>query len=372
MQILSTSIEEAYDRGTRWSFPRYNPGDFPCVPIRIPVFTDALSRGFNGRLQVDSLWKCGFGTADVYDCQVRYSEMQQMDKAGQVNKQLTNTCRTLRISDDDFQKIQSLVYEKAGINLHDGKKSLVQSRLSKIIRRKGLEGFREYYNLIVRDQSGNHLVELLDAITTNHTYFFREDAHLQWLSDTILPDILRLPDVQRDGEVRIWSAGCSTGEEPYTLAIHILERCNFPARYRLKVLATDLSTKVIRIADRGEYPEERLQQVPASIRQRYFNRVRTEEGTSYYRVNKEVRNQITFRKFNLLSPFPFRKGFDVIFCRNVMIYFDREVQQRVVSKFVQAIKPGGYLVVGHSESLSGVEHPLKYIGPTVYKKSSAD
>lgn len=273
----------------------------------------------------------------------------------------------LQITETEFQKIRTLVYEKAGINLHTGKKSLVQARLGKIIRRRGLGGFRKYFDLIEQDKSGNLLVELLDAISTNHTYFFREDDHLNWLSDRIIPEILELSPSPRE-EVRIWSAGCSTGEEPYTLAIHLKEESTLPKNLRLKILATDLSTKVIQIADRGEYAEEKLKKIPSHMRERYFTRVNNGHSEGYHQVVPAVRNLITFRKLNLLSPFPFRKQFDVIFCRNVMIYFDREIQQQVVNKFAEVIKPGGYMVVGHSESLSGVTHPFRYIAPTVYRK----
>ena len=277
---------------------------------------------------------------------------------------------TLRISNGDFRKISDLVYERAGINLHDGKKQLVQARLGKIIRKEGLGGFRQYYDEIVNDSTGQRLVQLLDTLTTNHTYFYRESDHLKWLSGTILPEVIQLNQKEGGSEVRIWSAGCSSGEEPYTIAIHLMNSGVLPSRFRLKILATDLSTKVIQDARKGIYKAEKLQKIPARIMHRYFRRLRTENG-GYYQVRQQVRELITFRKLNLLDSFPFRRQFDVVFCRNVMIYFDKQIQQKVVDKMYRTVKTGGYFVVGHSESLSGVSHQFKYIAPTIYKKISS-
>ncbi len=274
---------------------------------------------------------------------------------------------TLKISDSEFEKFSDLVYRRAGINLHPGKKQLVQARLGKIIRRYGLSSFRDYYEVVLNDGTGNKLIELLDRISTNHTYFFREQDHLDQLINTILPDILSLASVRKANEIRLWSAGCSTGEEPYSIAIYLLEYGRLPAGMRVRILATDLSTKVIEIADRGIYQEGKLRNVPSQLIRKYFQRG---QGSSagYYRVDKTVRSLITFRKFNLIDAFPFRGQFEVIFCRNVMIYFDKQMQRRVVNKFSEVVKPGGYFVVGHSESLSGIQHQLKYIAPTIYRK----
>lgn len=272
-----------------------------------------------------------------------------------------------KISDQEFTKIRNLVYKKAGINLHEGKKSLVQTRLGKIIRREGYGGFEDYYSQILNDKTGNRLVELLDTISTNHTYFFREDDHLTWLSETILPDLRSLKSVQDEGEARIWSAGCSSGEEPYTLGIVILENDVFASQLRVKMLATDLSTRVIETARTGLYKKEKLKTVPTPLIKKYFHRTRDENG-EMYQVVQRVKNLITFHKLNLLSPFPFQKQFALIFCRNVMIYFDKPTQNRVVNKFYEVLKPGGYYVVGHSESLSSVQHDFQYVAPTIYRK----
>jgi len=274
---------------------------------------------------------------------------------------------TLKISDSEFQKFQELVYQRAGINLHQGKKQLVQARLGKIIRREGLRSFEAYYQQVLKDETGNKLVELLDRISTNHTFFFREQDHLDRLSNLILPDILESEGVKDSNEIRIWSAGCSSGEEPYSIAIQIVEHGNLPPGMHLKILATDLSTKVVTIAEQGVYKAEKLKNVPMNLIRKYFQEG-SGKATGYYRVASRIRSLITFRKFNLMDPFPFRKQFDVIFCRNVMIYFDKQIQQQVVDKFYQYVKPGGYFIVGHSESLSGVKHQYKYIMPTIYKK----
>jgi len=274
---------------------------------------------------------------------------------------------TLRISEREFEKFSDLVYRRAGINLHQGKKQLVQARLGKIIRHHGLSSFRDYYEEVLTDDSGDKLCELLDRISTNHTYFFREHNHLHQLTNTILPEIVSLEGVRKSNELRLWSAGCSTGEEPYSIAIHLLEYGRLPAEMRVRILATDLSKSVIAIADRGIYRDEKLTNVPPHLRRKYFQKGRG-SWTGYYRVDKTIRSLITFRKFNLIETFPFRGQFEVIFCRNVMIYFDKQVQQEVVNKFFQVVKPGGYFVVGHSESLSGIQHHFKYIAPTIYKR----
>lgn len=284
-----------------------------------------------------------------------------------MNRPTPYTSGALKISDTEFQEFQELVYQRAGINLHQGKKQLVQARLGKIIRREGLQSFQEYYEQVLYDDSGTKLVELLDRISTNHTFFFREQDHLDQLSNTILPNILELDSVVSSNEIRLWSAGCSTGEEPYSIAIQVLEHGNLPPGMQLKILATDLSTNVVNIADRGVYKAEKLKNVPTKLIHKYFQKG-TGNATGYYRVSSRIRSLITFRKFNLMDAFPFHKQFDIIFCRNVMIYFDKQTQQRVVDKFFQYVKPGGYFIVGHSESLSGVQHQYKYIMPTIYRK----
>lgn len=275
----------------------------------------------------------------------------------------------LRISDGEFRKISDLVYQRAGINLHDGKKQLVQARLGKIIRREGFAGFREYFREIDTDTTGRRLVQLLDTLTTNHTYFYRESDHLKWLSETIIPDTIELNKKETSKEIRIWSAGCSTGEEPYTIAIHLMESGVLPEAFQLKILATDLSTQVVQRGREGIYKAEKLQKIPSYISKRYFRGIRSESG-KVFQIAGPIRRLVTFRKLNLLEPFPFRKQFDVVFCRNVMIYFDKQIQQRVVNKLYEVVKSGGYFVVGHSESLSGVSHQFEYVAPTIYKKTS--
>lgn len=276
---------------------------------------------------------------------------------------------SLQISDTEFNKFRDLVYQRAGINLHHGKKQLVQARLSRLLRQEGLHSFHDYYDLVLNDKTGNKLVELLDRISTNHTYFFREKDHLDFLTDTILSNIIKSKKGADAREIRLWSAGCSSGEEPYSIAIKILEDGDLPSDIRLKILATDLSTKVIETAARGVYREDKLKNITPEMKRKYFQKGR-DRSEGFYRVIKPVRELITYRKFNLMDQFPFRRKFDVIFCRNVMIYFDRETQQRMVNKFTQYIQPGGYFIVGHSESLSGIQHQLQYIVPTIYKATA--
>jgi len=276
---------------------------------------------------------------------------------------------SMQISDKEFQKFRNLVYQRAGINLHQGKKQLVQARLSKVLRREGLRSFQDYYELVLNDNTGNKLVDLLDRISTNHTYFFREKDHLDFLAETIIPNILNSSKGNGIKEIRLWSAGCSSGEEPYSIALKILDDGGLPPGITIKILATDLSTKVIETGSRGVYRDDKLRNITPAMKRKYFQKGKG-RSEGFYRVIQPVRDMITFRKFNLMDPFPFRRKFDVIFCRNVMIYFDRETQQRMVNKFTQYIKPGGYFIVGHSESLSGIRHNLQYIVPTIYRASA--
>ena len=273
-----------------------------------------------------------------------------------------------KISDKEFQKFSDLVYKIAGINLHDGKKELLQARIGKIIRKRGLTGFSEYFDLVVNDDSGNELVALLDAVSTNLTFFFREEKHFEFLSGTVLPQMKN--DISRGSlrKVRAWSAGCSTGEEPYSILITMLESFGIETLYDIKVLASDISTRVLQVAMAGEYVEEKMKNVSQALKTKYFSK-RKDRGLVLYTAGKALADRLLFRRINLMEPFPFRTPLNFIFCRNVMIYFDRPTQERLVQKYYEALLPGGYLFIGHSESLNGVKHSFKYVAPSIYLRS---
>ena len=224
------------------------------------------------------------------------------------------------LSDRDFWRFSSLVYEKCGIELHEGKKELVRARLSKRLRTGGFKDFKTYYRYVVEDGSGDELVQMLDAISTNLTSFFREEKHFDFLRETVFPPF---SNGKRNGRQRIhaWSAGCSSGEEPYSLAICMMEHFGQALPFDTKILATDISTKVLARAQTGIYGRERLSKIQMATLRKCFQKGHgRQEG--YFRVKKSIRDMIQFQRFNLMDPFPFRESFDFIFCRNVMIYLN--------------------------------------------------
>lgn len=268
------------------------------------------------------------------------------------------------LKNSDFEKISRLVYEQSGIYLHEGKKELVKARLSKRLRAGGYKSFAQYYNHVVTQEGTDELISMIDSISTNLTFFFREEAHFARLTH-IIHSLLKKPERSRT-EFRIWSAGCSTGEEPYSLAMTFLEAVkNHPLR--ADILATDISTRVLNTAQTGIYPEEKIKGVAQPILKKYFQRG-TGKSTGYVRVKNQLKQMITFRRFNLMDQFRCNTEFDIIFCRNVMIYFDKKTQNVLVNKFYDALRSGGYFFVGHSESLTGLKHKFGYVEPSVYVK----
>jgi chemotaxis protein methyltransferase CheR len=268
----------------------------------------------------------------------------------------------IELSDRDLLTIARLVYEKTGIHLHEGKRALVAARLQKRLRRGGFRSFRQYVRYVQADATGDELTAMLDAIATNHTAFFREPRHFDYLSNTVLPPLIAAGRV-----IRGWSAGCATGEEPYTIAIVLRERLGPDARLRASLLASDLSTRALATATAGVYPDARLQDVPPLAR-RYF--VPAPGARGWWSLAPELRALIDFRQLNLLDVAATGGLMDFIFCRNVMIYFDRDVQQRVVRGLERRLAPGGYLFVSHSESLGSIAHGLTWVAPSVYRRVS--
>jgi len=268
-------------------------------------------------------------------------------------------CRPLRGS--EFAKIRKLAYDTFGLDLKAGKETLVSTRLAREIRQSGCATFDQYYRRVVEDRSGESLISLIDALTTNHTAFFREPPHFDFLRERFLPGHAGR------GNIDIWSAACSSGEEPYSIAMCLLEELGAASKQRVRILATDISTRVLGKASRGVYPAERFEGMPALQLRRHFLRG---EGRweGWCRVKKDVRDLVEFRRLNLLDPLSQAGCFGLIFCRNVMIYFDKPTQQRVVRRLAGCLSPGGYLFTGHSESLTGIEHGLRYVQPAVYQK----
>ena len=268
----------------------------------------------------------------------------------------------------EYERIRDLVYAKSGISLGDQKMQLVRARLGKRVCKDGFKSFGAYLHYVEQDASGEELCSLLDAISTNTTHLFREMRHFNLLREIISGWTQEKHWRTKHSTLRIWSAACSSGEEPHSIAMTAHDALAGHPGIELKILATDLSTQMLSKAKRAIYETHRVGTAPPQFRARYFRKV-SEDGQTVLEIVPELRRLISFAHFNLMIPtFPFRHGFDVIFCRNVMIYFDRPTQQMLVNKLAAQLHPGGYLMIGHSESLSNIEHSLEYSEPTVYRK----
>jgi chemotaxis protein methyltransferase CheR len=273
--------------------------------------------------------------------------------------------KMMQLTDVEFNLIRSLVYERFGINLTEAKRSLVVGRLQKTLRQLGFDSFMQFYEYLIRDTSGAALDALINQISTNHTFFYREGTHFVYLRDIVLPEMKARLRREQKRDFRIWCAGCSSGEEAYTIVIEMMEY--FRAEYNLwdaGVLATDISTKALNKAAAGIYPYENIRNTPSYARQ-YFKK--TQDDT--WEVAAAVKNEVTFRRFNFMNrKFPFKKLFHVIFCRNVMIYFDQATRNGLIERFHASLVPGGYLFIGHSESLGREQGLFEYVMPAVYRK----
>jgi chemotaxis protein methyltransferase CheR len=280
----------------------------------------------------------------------------------------TMAVQDVALSDADFRKVSELVYEHCGINLHAGKKELVRARLAKRLREGRFRTFGEYIQHVLDDRTGQEFSALVDSLSTNLTKFFRENQHFEYVRTQLLPGIIASKQRSGVSRIRAWSAGCSSGEEPYSIAITLLEGIQGKGRWDVKVLATDVSTRILEKAKKGLYEKDRIDPIPLPLRNRYLTRRR--EGTKeVYEVGPALREHIIFRYLNLMEDWPIKGPLDFIFCRNVMIYFDKPTQERLVNRFHELLGPGGVLFTGHSESLTGIEHAFKYVQPTIYLKS---
>jgi chemotaxis protein methyltransferase CheR len=263
----------------------------------------------------------------------------------------------------DFEFIAAAIYEDAGIHLPATKANLVYSRLAKRLRALGLENFRDYCTLVGSESGAAERAQMIAALTTNVTRFFREPHHFDHLRDNLLTPAVK--DIRGGSRLRIWSAGCSSGQEPYSIALTILGALPDARSYNVRILATDINPHVLETAKRGVYPVEELTSVPQDLRRSWMEAV----GSGSSRLDEGPRALITFRQLNLIGSWPMRGPFDAIFCRNVVIYFDEKTQMRMLNRMSSLLRPGGYLYLGHSERLIGPAEALfKVDGTTVYRK----
>jgi chemotaxis protein methyltransferase CheR len=263
------------------------------------------------------------------------------------------------LTPDQFGRITRLLHAHAGIRMRPGKEGLVRARLVKRLRTLGLHDFDAYLRQVESQGDRTEFAEMVDALTTNKTSFLREAAHFDYLREHVLDTLT--------GSVRLWSAGCATGEEAYTLAMLLADAYGNIAARDVRVLATDISARVLAVAKAGVYAGDIASELPAEWLERYWTRRRDGARVSHAAL-PVLRRQLGFARLNLMDAWPMRGPFDGIFCRNVMIYFDKPTQQRLVERFWALLRPGGHLFVGHSESLSGLSHRFRYVQPAVYVK----
>lgn len=260
-----------------------------------------------------------------------------------------------------FEKFSRFIYNEYGIFLSEIKKEMVHTKIDKLMSRYNINSYDEYYNILASGMDRQFLTDFANEITINKTDFFREINHFDFIQNNIGFIIGKNERILRNNEIRVWSSACSTGQEPYTLAM-VLKEC-LPEGMGIKILGTDVNSKVLADAKRGLYPMSIKNEVRQYYLQKYFKNTGRE-----FMIEEDLKKIVTFRQFNLMEPFPFKNTFDMIFCRNVMIYFDSEVQQRLLDKFYSVIAPGGLLFIGHSESLTNKKHKFEYVQPTVYIK----
>lgn len=269
------------------------------------------------------------------------------------------------ISDSDFTLIRDLIYEKVGINLTVEKKALVTGRLLKVLKDNNFSSFGEYYKFVLEDKTGLALSKLVDKISTNHTFFGREFDHFKHFQNIALPELVARKNKEKSKDIRIWSAGCSTGEEPYTLVILMKEY--FGDSYKqwdAGVLATDISTVALSKAIAGVYESTKLHNFDTKLRDKYFK-----PSGDNWAVTDDIKREVSYKRFNLMNDFfPFKQEFDVIFCRNVMIYFDADTRVNLINKFYNNLVNTGFFYIGHSETIDRKMSDFKYIMPAAYQK----
>ena len=270
----------------------------------------------------------------------------------------------------EYDQICRLVYERSRINLGPDKQELVAARLGKRLRALNLQSYREYCLFLKSSEGLDELQNLVDVISTNHTFFFREEQHFQYLEQTVINEFVSSQKHAGERSLRCWSAACSTGEETYSIAISLATKIEPHTGYDWELDSSDISTRVLDSAKKGVYSEDRISELSLDIRKRFFQKG-VGPYAGLYRVKEEIRRKTRWHQLNLFDKqWPFTQPFHVIFCRNVMIYFDRPSQEDLVNRLTRQLVPGGFLMIGHSESLSGVRHNLKALHPAIYRRQA--
>lgn len=266
----------------------------------------------------------------------------------------------VKITNEEFNHLIKFVHTRYGIDLSK-KRILIEGRLSHTLKEKGLNSFQSYLELLQKDTSGTEINTLLNKITTNHSYFARENDHFDFLLQQALPYL----EQRRNHELRIWSAGCSAGQEAYNIAMTIDQYFGVKKKsWDTRILATDISMNVLSKAKQATYPASNLEGLPPAWKQKYF--VDLKNGN--YQINSNIRSEVIFKTLNLMEPFSFKKPMDIIFCRNVMIYFDKPTTNKLINKYYEVTAPGGFLFIGHSEVIDKAQTKYHYVKPAIYQK----
>lgn len=274
------------------------------------------------------------------------------------------------LKDKEFKRFSAFIYDKVGIKLPSAKKIMLEARMQKRLKLLGLADFETYANFVFsREGQENELVHLIDVVTTNKTDFFREAAHFDYLARTVLPEIIAGRGDCRSEPIRLWSAGCSSGEEPYTLAMVLSELAEARRDFRFSILASDISTRILEQATKAIYPDDRIGPIPDSFKRKYLLRSK-DRTSSLVRICPDIRALVTFKRINFMNDdLGLRQKMDIIFCRNVVIYFDKTTQQTLMGKFHRQLQNNGFLFLGHSESLNGLDVEFEAVASTVYRKA---
>jgi chemotaxis protein methyltransferase CheR len=278
--------------------------------------------------------------------------------------------RPASLSTADFRRLARFIESELGIRMPESKRIMIESRLQKRLRQFGFAGFGEYVDFVFSDEGREgELINMIDAVTTNKTDFFREADHFDYLVGTILPAAERRDGAGVSRPFSVWSAGCSTGEEPYTIAMVLKERCAIEPRFSFRIFASDLSTQVLEKARDGVFDADKAEVVPMSFKRKYMLKSK-DRARPQVRMKPEIRSLITFARINFMDDsYPVDERFDAVFCRNVIIYFERRVQESILRKLCGHIRPGGWLILGHSETLTGMDMPLRAVAPTIYERN---
>ncbi len=269
-----------------------------------------------------------------------------------------------QLSDKEFDSLSAYIYNEYGIKMPYVKKIMLQSRLQKRLRQLNLPTFKEYCEYVFGSHGSEEIIHMMDVVSTNKTDFFREPVHFDFMREIILPEIVG----SKQRNIKIWSAGSSSGEEAYTIAITINEFTENNNGFDYQIIGTDISTVMLKTAVDAIYKEDKIEPIPLSLRKKYFLKSK-DPGSKLYRVAPQIRSKVKFGRLNLMdSSYPINEPFDVIFCRNTLIYFDRETQESVINKLCRHLRTNGYFLLGHSESITNMNVPLKHIKPTIFQK----